>query len=36
MLFQFVIAIVSGFSFFRALFAFQVRQKCRFFQWHDD
>ena len=24
------------FSFFRALSVFQVRQKCRFFQWCDD
>ena len=36
MLFPFVAAIVYGFSFFRALFAFQVGQKCRFFQQHDD
>ena len=24
------------FSFFRVLSLFQVRRKCRFFQWHDD
>ena len=24
------------FSFFRVLSLFQVGQKCRFFQWHDD